>query len=160
MTKSGEKEEVHSTNTSASNTSGILVDKDEKAHTILNIGAKRRVLSPLVNGDDVARFTGDGEVGEAEARAPGLARFTARERIALGALDGNDILTRVGDVFLSGDDPDRSAWAGDCFSFGDDFSLRLWGSQPATRKCGGRRWIYDCGSGRCQCGCRVWSEET
>lgn len=128
MMESGEKEEVHSTNTSASNTSGILVDKDEKAHTILNIGAKRRVLRPLVNGDDVARFTRDGEVGEAEARAQRVARFTAGKRIALGALDDNDVLTRVGNVFLSGEDADRTAWAGDCFSFGDDFSLRLWGS--------------------------------
>lgn len=121
------QEEVDTTDTSAPNTSGVLIDKDEKAHAVLDIGAKRGVFGPLVYGDDVARFTRDGEEGKAEARAPGVAGFAAGKRITLGARDGNDVLTRVGNEFLRGKDTDRGARASDYLGFGGNYSLCLWG---------------------------------
>lgn len=119
------QEEVHATDTPASNTSGVFTDKDQKAHAVLDIGTKRRVFGPLINGDDVARFTRDSKVGKAETRAVGVAGFAAVKGIALGALDGNDVLTRVGKVFLSSDNTDRGARAGDYFRFGGDYGLCL-----------------------------------
>lgn len=80
-----EQKKVHATDTPASNTSGVLIDEDKKANAVLDIGAKWRVLGPLVDSDNIARFTGDGEVGKAEARAIGSTGFAAVEGIALGA---------------------------------------------------------------------------
>lgn len=80
-----EQKKVHATDAPASNTSWVLIDEDKKADAVLDIGAKRRVLGPLVDSDDIARFPGDGEVGKAEARAIGSAGFAAVEGIALGA---------------------------------------------------------------------------
>lgn len=79
VTKSRKQEEVHATDTPPSNASGVLIDKNEKADAILDIGAKWRVLGPLVNGDDVARLTRDGEIGETEAWAVGVACSAAGE---------------------------------------------------------------------------------
>lgn len=126
MTNSRKQEEVHATDTPASNTSGVLVDKDKKAHAVLDIGAKRRVLGSLVNGDDVARFTGNSEKGEAETRAIGVASFAAVEGIALGILEDDNVLVRFGNKFLGRNDTERGAWAGDCFGFGGNYGLRLW----------------------------------
>lgn len=79
MTKLRKQEEVYSTNTPASNARGVFIDKDQKAHAVLDIRTKRRVFGPLINRDDVARFTRDGVVGKAETRAVGDAGFAAGE---------------------------------------------------------------------------------
>ena len=91
----------------------------------MDIGAKRGVFGPLVDGDDVARLTRNGEVGKAEARAPGLAGFAAGERITIGTCDGDDFLTWVGNELLRGNDTDRGARAGDRFSLGGYLCLCL-----------------------------------
>lgn len=126
---SRKQEEIHATYAPASNTIGILVDEDEKTNAVLNIGAKGGVLGPLVDVDDVAGFTGNGEVGKTETWAVGVACFAAVEGIARWARDGNDILTGIGNVSLRREDTDRSTRASDGFGFGGNGGLRLRGNQ-------------------------------